>query len=113
MATKKGSTKKTTKKVTKKTTTKKPVKKVVKKEVKEEIKNEVVKEEVVVNEEKKVKGNKRYLIIGLLYFMCSVIWFTGSISKLMIQVSYKFDILVSIILLLAACSYFVCFIKKR
>ena len=109
MANKKTSTKKTTKKPVKKVT-KKPVKKVVKEEVKETVVEEVKVEKVEKKEEvKSEKHNKKYLIIAILYLLCSIIWFTGSISKLLIEESYKFDIIVSILLLIASCIYFVFF----
>ena len=60
---------------------------------------EVIKKKEVIKE-------KRYLIIGVLYLGCALLWIIGGACKLMVKESYLLDIILGLVLLALSFIYF-------
>ena len=99
----KKSTKPAVKTKTTRTSPKKTTRTSVKKVEKPILKN--IEENVPVVKDKP-EADKRYLIVGILYLICGLIWIVGGACKLMVKESYVVDIILGIIWLGLSFIYF-------
>lgn len=60
-----------------------------------------------------VKDQKKDLIFGLLYLVCSFLWIGGGVSKIIIKESYLLDMVFGILLLILAIIYLVKYKKRK
>ena len=58
---------------------------------------------------KKCERDKRNLIVGLLYLICSFLWFIGGAAKMIVSESYIVDLILGLVWLILSYIYFVKF----
>lgn len=60
-----------------------------------------------MKKDNKKEVNNKYLIMSILYFVCSLLWIVGIFNKIVVNENYLFDAIISVLLIVISIYYYV------